>query len=88
MKPVDIIHIANKAYPDGQVLLALENGDGSGDSLALFIVREIESVCEAGASDDRQLEFVERAMQTAALELLAVRDAIRKERRDIRSRKQ
>jgi hypothetical protein len=79
-----IISIANAAYPDGQVKQAAEHPVFAGDTLALFVVREIKSVYEPGKTDTQQLEAAAHAMETASCELAAVARAINKAALDIK----
>jgi hypothetical protein len=84
----DIINIANKAYPDNQIKQNFYLNRGgmahkTGDTLALFIVREIESVTDGEPDDFRKLMLAERAMLTAARELKKVATVIGRRRRDL-----
>lgn len=71
MTKKQIIAIADAAYGDGLVA----RGDGDGDTLALFIRRELSDVYERRASAAEQLEAARRAMCIARRELQAVERA-------------
>jgi hypothetical protein len=79
----NIIDIADSVYPDRLIRGAWgnRNGDGEledvGDTLAIFIVRELQDTFDAEASDTDQLKEAVRAMDSAINELTAVREALR-----------
>src|ERR1051325_6008965 len=88
MTVLDLLNKANEAYPDGMMSVYYdqatgdEKPDDGADGLALFIVREIRSLC-FGTNRDEQVsagtvEDVVRALEKAASELLAVADHIGK----------
>jgi hypothetical protein len=88
MTILELLNKANEAYPDGMLSVYYdratgdEKPDDGGDGLALFIVREIRSLC-FGANRDEQVsaeavDDVVRALERAACELLAVADHIGK----------
>jgi predicted phage gp36 major capsid-like protein len=81
----DIIKIADDAYPDGAVGLAYEGRDAIvramqscrpmqdiGDTLAVFIARELEETFAGGGTTKSQLEEAVRVMETAEEELSGV----------------
>jgi len=77
MKPEEIVKIADAAYPDGMVGLYLGQPDEKhGDTLAQFIVFELQDVHDPDLSDDEQLEEAVRVMERAANELLHVAAAM------------
>jgi hypothetical protein len=75
-----LIQIASAAYPDG--LIAAEYWDfkrdcprrnpKGGDTLALFIACEIADTFDADASDEQQVETVQKALSRAQRDLEAV----------------
>lgn len=71
----EIIAIANEAYPDGKVQQAFEAETGSidefmvGDTLAVFIARELKETFNEAGTDEEQLATAERVMRTASDEL-------------------
>ncbi len=71
----EIIQMANKAYPDGLVAKA-HKGEDAGDTLALFIVRELADIYEPDASDAEQAAAANGAMGSAIDELQAVCSAL------------
>lgn len=94
MKLKALIEIASKAYPDRMIEQIFEAGEITefgtwqelpacleiGDTLALFLVREIvDSHCEA-APDVEQIEATAALMGTAAKEVNAVEQALWDER--------
>lgn len=79
MTTKDVIRIADAAYPDGFVLryyLTKPSGRKVGDTLALFIAREIESVVTGVVDNKEKFVLAERAILTAARELVGVAKAI------------
>lgn len=79
----EIIATANTAYDAGageciiaQIWAGRDEdnrvGDDCGDTLALFVVRELRDIYDAGAADAEQLEAVDRAMMSAYRQLLDV----------------
>jgi hypothetical protein len=88
MTILDLLNKANEAYPDGMMSVyydratGCEKPDDGADGLALFIVREIHSLC-FGTNPDEQVsaeavEDIERALEKASFELMAVADHIGK----------
>ena len=81
----EIIRIVNEAHPDS--LVGLEYWDfehekprdppGDGDTLALFIVRELKDVYDEDATDFEQLGEAARALAVAQRQLNAVELALR-----------
>lgn len=85
MKLVDLLNIANVGYPDQGLSAAYNPEDGAepegaeeavGDTLALFIVRELTETFEPSAARDVQLSEGIVVMETAITELDAVRHAL------------
>ena len=76
MKLSTIINIADKAYPDGLVKQAFEEGDHVGDGLAEFIARELRETYDEKASSLEQLEEACRVMHNARRELVDVAEAL------------
>jgi len=70
-----IIEIADKVYPGFIGLYAADNDSDYGDTLALFIARELKDTYDPDASDYAQLEEAAQAMRSAARELSYVLDA-------------
>jgi hypothetical protein len=88
MTILDLLNKANEAYPDAMMSVYYdqatgdEKPDDGADGLALFIVREIRSLC-FGTNPDEQVsaeavDDVVRAIEKASFELLAVADHIGK----------
>lgn len=78
MKIEEIIGIANKAYPDNMIQEAWEEvngGERCGDTLALFIVRELKDAVDEADPEPKQLRDAARAMSKAAQELRDVTGA-------------
>ena len=70
MKLSEIIAIASRAYPDSAVQAYFEDLEGQhGDTLAEFIVRELQDVYDADAGSQDQLSEAARVMQRARDEL-------------------
>ena len=87
MTVLDLLNKANEAYPDGFLSMYYdqatgeEKPDDGADGLALFIVREIHSLC-CGAGRDENInanivDEVVRALEKAAFELIAVADHLK-----------
>ncbi len=71
----EIIQMADEAYPDGLVARA-HKGEDAGDTLALFIVRELADTYDPDASDAEQATAASGALGTAIDELQAVCSAL------------
>ncbi len=71
----EIIQMADEAYPDGLVARA-HKGEDIGDTLALFIVRELTDIYDPDASDAEQAAAASGALGTAIDELQAVCSAL------------
>ncbi len=71
----EIIQMADEAYPDGLVARA-HKGEDVGDTLALFIVRELTDIYDPDASDAEQAAAARGALETAINELQAVCGAL------------
>ncbi len=70
MKLSEIIAIASRAYPDSAVAAYFEDLEGAhGDTLAEFIVRELQDVYDAEASDKDQWSEAARVIRRARDEL-------------------
>ena len=73
-----LIELANEHYPDGLVERAYraEEGEGNiadvGDTLAVFIVRELRDTFDRGASEAEQLIEASSAILKASHELTRV----------------
>lgn len=74
MKLIDLIKVADEAYPDGFVARA-HAGEAVGDTLAVFVARELADTYDADKDDCEQLAEAQRAMSNAAHELQMVEDA-------------
>lgn len=75
-----IIDIADKAYPDGLIreytqAVGTDAYDHIGDTLAEFVVIELQDTYDADATDAEQLDTALSAMRTAICELQDVADA-------------
>ncbi len=71
----EIIQMADEAYPDGLVARA-HKGEDVGDTLAMFIVRELTDIYDPDASDAEQAAAASGALGTAIDELQAVCSAL------------
>jgi len=72
-----LIDAANAAYPDDLIRRYEEGRTGNlGDTLAKFILLELEETFDPDATDEKQVETAARAMETAEGELAKVRKAI------------
>ena len=70
MKQSAIIAVADRAYADGLVQAYFDHPDQNhGDTLAEFIVRELQDVYDAEASDEDQWSEAARVMRRARDEL-------------------
>jgi hypothetical protein len=78
MRLATLIGIASDSYPDGLVLDAHERGEAAGDTLALFIAREIAETFEAEAKTTEQLERAIGVMEKAHDEIGAVLSGLRR----------
>lgn len=88
MTILDLLDKANEAYPDEMMSVYYdpatgdEKPDDGADGLALFIVREIHSLCSGTNRDEHisaePVEAVVRALEKASFELMAVADHISK----------
>jgi hypothetical protein len=78
MRLATLIKIASDSYPDGAVMDAHERGDASGDTLALFIAREIAETFEAMAKTTEQLERAIQVIEKAHEEMGAVLSGLRR----------
>ncbi len=75
MTLAELIQIADETYPDGLVARA-HKGEDVGDTLALFIVRELSDVHDPDSSDAEQTAVACRALEAAINELQAVCNAL------------
>lgn len=66
-----LIAVADGAYPEGLVARA-HKGEDTGDTLALFVARELADIHDSDASDAEQTAIAANAMRKAAEELLGV----------------
>ncbi len=71
----EIIQMADEAYPDRLVARA-HKGEDVGDTLALFIVRELADVHNPDSSDAEQTAVACRVLETAINELQAICSAL------------
>lgn len=76
MTKSELIKKLNEAYPDGFLdfywnakTQRVRNAEEGDDTLALFIVREVESVWDGGVSDVANLDCVANALDKASAEL-------------------
>lgn len=72
----DLIAMASRAYPDDFVELADQEGDGAGDTLALFVAREIRDTYDEGATGREQILTAVDALNRGATELQSVVEAL------------
>jgi hypothetical protein len=84
MQLIDLLNIANRGYPDQWLSLLhhnqtgelLDDADKRGDTLALFIVRELTETFEPTKSSADQLGAAVGAIEVAWEDLDAVRQAL------------
>jgi hypothetical protein len=77
MKLIDLIKIADAAYPDGLIMQAYVEGKKfKGDTLAKFIALELTETFNEKAPRRRQLDDAAKVLYTASDEICAVIDAI------------
>ena len=70
MELSEIIAIADRAYPDGLVQAYFDHPDRNhGDTLAEFIIRELQDAYDAEAGDKDQLSEAARVIRRARDEL-------------------
>ncbi len=74
------LKMANEAYPDNCIQSAFENGDKrNGDTLALFIVREIQDVIQGAHKTNDKIKAIVEALQTAENEIRRVKEYFKTE---------
>lgn len=78
MKLKTLIKVASDSYPDGAVQDAHERGDAAGDTLALFIAREIAETFEAEKTTAQQLGRAIEVMEKAHGEIGEVLSGLRR----------
>ena len=81
MKINELLEIVHRAYPEEHTRQCWDAKKqkvrtGTGDSLAEFVVREIEDTFDAGAIEENQLDAALSAMRWACTELTAVIEAL------------
>ena len=86
MTILDLLNKANEVYPDGFLSMYYDQDNGEekpddgADGLALFIVREIHSLCSGTNQDGHlstdRIEEVAKGLGKAAFELMAVAEHI------------
>jgi hypothetical protein len=80
MRLIDLLNIANRGYPDQWLSLLyhnqtgeiLDDADQQGDTLALFIVRELTETFEPTNASDIQLLEAIRVLEKARHEMQEV----------------
>jgi hypothetical protein len=77
-----LIAVVDEAYPDGLVGRA-HKGEDVGDTLALFIARELSDTYDSDASDAEQAAEAERVMGNAHREIGEVLEALNAESRRV-----
>lgn len=78
MRLKTLIKVASDSYPDGAVLDAHERGDAAGDTLALFIAREIAETFDDGETTAEQVARAIEVMEKAHGEIGAVLSGLRR----------
>jgi hypothetical protein len=82
VKLIEILERADSAYPDGMILAhwdARRNrpfARSQGDTLALFVVRELYETYIPDATDAEQLDEAARVIDRATLELASISEAL------------
>ena len=84
MQILELLNLANKGYPDGELVEFYDEETGDimedeGDTLALFIVRELMSTFQRGVEDEAQISEAIRAMTVANKELESVIKALKRD---------
>lgn len=82
MKILELLNKANSVYPDSYLdfyydITTGDPVDGKGDTLAEFIVRELQDVFEDGQCREELISESVKAMESAAATLSRVADALR-----------
>ena len=79
----EILDLANAGYPDGFLATMYDDegketpdADKQGDTLALFIVRELIETCDADAGNEDQLATARQALDRAVADLQGVIEAL------------
>ena len=67
-----LIRIASDAYSSDDAVLRAHNGEDVGDTLALFIAREIDDTYDSSLSTKEQLNKVGTALATSTTQLVKV----------------
>lgn len=76
MKLEALIEIASNGYPDGMIGRCFRNKKANGDTLALFLAKEIEDTFDKTASDADQLTEALRILDAAIREIQSVRKGV------------
>jgi hypothetical protein len=84
MRLIDLLNIANRGYPDQWLSLLyhnqtgenLDDADKQGDTLALFVVRELNETFEPSNASDIQLLEAIRVLEKARYEMQEVTEAL------------
>lgn len=72
----DLLRLANKYYPDDGVVDVMEKPESWGDTLALFLVKEIRDVFEADEKPSEKLHCAIEHLSRAVGELSEVTDGL------------
>lgn len=74
----EVIQVADKAYDsmDEAIIQAVETNESNGDTLALFVARELKDVFDTSVSPEKNVREMTRAMDSAIRQLEAVRSAL------------
>ncbi|MDZ4263793.1 MAG: hypothetical protein U1B30_15860 [Pseudomonadota bacterium] len=89
MTLVELLNIANQGYPDmtleqlynHETGEPVDNADEIGDTLALFILRELRDTFNPDASEDVQVGEAIRVVEMAIDDLMAVASALERDER-------
>jgi len=81
MQLIDLMKKANSGYPDGYLgnYFQYKTGEpveGSGDTLAEFIVTELAETFEPDASDEDQIDQAFRVLEDAQAQIEGVKKAL------------
>ncbi|MFA7254356.1 MAG: hypothetical protein WC107_07475 [Patescibacteria group bacterium] len=88
MKLEKLLKIADSGYPDtGMIKQASEIGEACGDTLAVFVVRELRDTFEPKSINALQLQRARRVVRTAINDLTCVHTAIDEAMQKARDRK-
>jgi len=87
MTMTELLRVASNGYPDGLLLQYWNEktekavDTGAGDTLALFITRELADIYDVDKSTPEQLRMATRALEAAAAQMEDVAEMLHRYRR-------